>query len=129
MWQYKISTGELSLNGVFRGTGYSGKDDGDNVPEPGEGKNDPTKVTERGIGPLPPGKYKIGLPHHHPTAGPVTMRLHPQPGTETFGRSGFLIHPDSINAPGTASHGCIVLSRLLRLAIADGGDEDLNVVP
>jgi hypothetical protein len=30
------------------------------------------------------------------------------------GRDNFLIHGDSIAAPGTASHGCIILNRLAR---------------
>jgi hypothetical protein len=45
-----------------------------------------------------------------------------------FGRSGFLIHGDSIIRPGTASRGCIILAREIREQIAASGDADLEVV-
>jgi hypothetical protein len=45
-----------------------------------------------------------------------------------FGRDGFLIHGDSVEHPGTASHGCIIMSRAIREAIAQSDDHELNVV-
>jgi hypothetical protein len=39
-----------------------------------------------------------------------------------------LIHGDSINHPGDASEGCVVLSRAVRQTIAASGDTDLEVV-
>jgi hypothetical protein len=56
------------------------------------------------------------------------MALIPKEGTDTFGRSGFLIHGDSVAMPGTASHGCIILSRDLREQISASGDNQLEVV-
>ena len=57
------------------------------------------------LGPIPEGVYTVGK------AGPTGSKpavkwypLTPKPGTWTWGRSGFYIHP------GTVSHGCIVLS-------------------
>jgi len=44
------------------------------------------------------------------------------------GRSAFLIHGDSIAAPGTASHGCIILARPDRERIAESGVKQLVVV-
>jgi hypothetical protein len=52
----------------------------------------------------------------------------PDRGTETFGRSEFRIHGDSIAHPGMASHGCIILPRAVRDAIWRSGDRALEVV-
>lgn len=126
---WKIKTGEwLDPAGKLLGVGYAGLDDGDGIPEPGEGKNDPTKTREKGVGPIPVGTYLIGALFNHATAGRYTMRLTPLPGTEVFGRSGFLIHGDS-RIPGTASHGCIILPRVIRLLIGESKDRILNVIP
>ena len=130
MWTYRQRTGEVLRDGRYIATGYSGHDDGYGIPEPGERKNDPSKQEERGIGPLPVGRYKIGQPFTHPTAGVLAMRLVPLAGTNTFGRSGFLIHGDSIKMPGSASRGCVVLSRPIRRLIAQSvldGDDTLTV--
>jgi hypothetical protein len=129
MWTYRQSTGELLHDGVLVGRGYSGADpDPSTRGEPGEGINRPEAQEQRAIGPVPRGRYRFTLPFFHPSAGPVTMRLHPQPDTNTFGRSGFLIHGDSAKKPGSASQGCIVLHRELRLAMAESRDRWLEVV-
>ena len=129
MHTYRQSTGSWQHNGTELERGYSGSDDGDGVPEPGEGKNDPTAQEQRSIGPIPRGRWEIlGPPFTHEHAGPFVLRLQPAPGTETFGRSGFLIHGDSVILPGTASQGCIILSRAVRLHIWATGDRELEVV-
>lgn len=128
MWTFKQKTGMLIHDGVGIGKGYSGWDDGDGVAEPGEGKNDPSMQSVRGVGPVPRGRWKFGEPFFHQHAGPYVMRLTPEPGTETFGRDGFLIHGDSMKLPGSASHGCIILSRALRMKMWESGDHDLEVV-
>jgi hypothetical protein len=128
---YRQRTGEMWRDGALVGVGYSGLDDGDGVLEPGEGKNDPGAQQQRSVGPIPVGLYRIGPAFTHPTKGTLVMRLVPMPGTETFGRSGFLIHGDSRVRPGTASLGCIVLSHNARLFVSDcvaDGDDDLEVV-
>lgn len=127
MWTYAQRTGELWWNRRLVARGYAGADDGDGMVEPGEGKNDPSTQATRNVGPLPVGFYRIGPPIHHPTAGPFTLRLEPDPSNEMFGRSGFLIHGDSA-VPGAASKGCIVVSREVRGLIAASGDYNLNVV-
>jgi hypothetical protein len=124
---YEQRSGRWQHEGELLGVGYSGLDDGDGIAEPGEGQNDPSKQAVRNIGPIPAGAYWIGEPFTHATAGQLTMRLEPMPGTETFGRSGFLIHGDS-KKKGTASHGCIVLPRAVRLRIAVSPDRQLLVV-
>ena len=63
-----------------------------------------------------------------PNTGPFTILLEPAPGTDTLGRSAFRIHGDSVRAPGTASHGCIILPRAIRDHIWRSGDRDLEVV-
>ncbi len=125
---YRQRTGELLRDGAVLARGYAGTDDGDGVLEPGEGLNDPRAAALRGIGPIPVGRYRILPPHHHPTAGSYVMRLDPLPGTQTFGRSGFLIHGDSRARPGTASHGCIVLALADRELVWATGERMLEVV-
>ncbi len=122
MWTYRQTTGELSRDGVAEGTGYSGF---------GDGKNNPAMQNVPNAGPLPQGKYTIGAPQCVDSPGPhgpFILPLTPDSGNQMFGRSGFLIHGDSIVQPGTASHGCIIMARLIRNAIAASGDHDLTVV-
>ena len=102
----------------MRGRGYSGR---------GEGRNNIEKVKVRMVGPIPPGCYRIGPAYAHARLGPVTMNLDPVPGTAMFGRSLFRIHGD--NAAHDASNGCIILSRVLRDAIAASPDRLLDVTP
>jgi hypothetical protein len=106
------------------GIGYSGH---------GAGVNNPAMQADRDVGPIPRGFYEIGQAFDHPTRGPLVMRLMPRPGTDTFGRSGFLIHGDLKSAPGKhlASLGCIVLDHDLRARIAAAvasGDRLLQVI-
>jgi lipoprotein-anchoring transpeptidase ErfK/SrfK len=130
MLTYRQKTGELLRDGKLLARGYAGYDDGDGVPEPGEGKNDPAAQERRGIGPLPVGRYRIGVPHTHATAGGYVMRLTPLYGTQTFGRAGFLIHGDFVDPKkrGSASHGCIILSRANRELVWASGERTLEVV-
>ena len=128
MWVFEQRSGQLLHDGVVVGRGYSGLDDGDGVPEPGEGKNDPATQDQRSVGPIPRGRWTIGPAFFHETKGPLVMRLIPAPTTQTFGRSGFLVHGDSRLTPGTASLGCIVLPHDVREQIAESVDRDLEVV-
>jgi hypothetical protein len=115
---YSQSSRGWTTDGRLVALCYSGTDDGDGVLEPGEGLNDHAAQAIRGVGPIPVGRYWIGTPFTHPTAGLLVMRLTALPGTETFGRDGFLLHGDSRSAPGTASHGCIVMNHAGRLDVA-----------
>lgn len=100
-------------------TGYSGS-------EEHNGKNNPHAQCERDVGPLPRGLYTIGPPIAGPS--PYSLALTPDGSNEMCGRSGFLIHGDSIAHPGTASHGCIILKRQTREAIVASGVKRLVVV-
>jgi Protein of unknown function (DUF2778) len=119
MWIYDQRTGTLSRNDEVLGQGYSGF---------GDGKNNPVMQDEANLGPIPKGSYEIGPPRDTPTHGPHVMELSPSAETHTFGRSGFLIHGDSVVNPGTASHGCIILARDLRDKISSSNDSQLRVV-
>jgi len=134
MWRFvrkQGQDGDVLRDDVFIGHAYSGYDDGDGIPELGEGKNDPTKERLRGIGPVPRGRYRMSRPFFHETAGPYVIRLTPLEGTETYGRSGFLVHGDSVRLPGSVSHGCIVAHRAIRVLMGEAveeGDDILEVV-
>lgn len=119
MWYWEQTNGRLYYDGLLRGTGYSGA---------GAGKNNPALQWEENIGPIPEGRYNIEEPRDTPAHGPFVMPLSPYPENQMFGRSGFLIHGDSIKKPGTASEGCIILPRTARQEIWNSGDHTLQVV-
>lgn len=102
------------------GAGYSGQPDC---------KNDPDKCALHDRGPIPPGLYTIEPPRDTETHGPYVLPLTPNEKNEMYGRSGFLIHGDSVSHPGSASHGCIILPRVVREAIHKSADINLEVVP
>jgi hypothetical protein len=128
MWTFEIKTGRVLRDGKEIGKGYSGYDDGDGIAEPGEGKNDPTKQAVKGVGPVPEGLWVFGAPFFHDHAGPYVLRLLPKSVPQLYGRSGFLIHGDSMRLPGSASHGCIILARDLRMKLWESGDHEIRVV-
>lgn len=121
MWTYAQKTGALRQDGELVATGYSGFD---------EGKNNPAMQAIHDVGPIPQGDWTIeGPPINTAEHGPFVLTLKPSSGTNTFGRSGFLMHGDSIHAPGTASKGCIIMARVAREQVWNSGDRDLEVVP
>ena len=119
MWTYAQATGILSQDGQGIGTGYSGFE---------QGKNNPALQQVSDVGPIPCGPYTVGPQFTHPTKGPLVMTLTPAPGCNEFGRSGFLIHGDSIAHPGEASEGCIIMGHDIRLKISTSGDNQLTVI-
>lgn len=121
MWSYKIGIGQMSENGVARPeVCYSGFD---------IGKNNPDMCHVADAGPMPPSTNKFGPAYTDPEKGPVVMALTALPGSDWLGRSGFLIHGDSMEHPGMASHGCIIAPRSLRLAMNASQDRILEVIP
>ena len=118
MWRWDQSAGTLSHNGVLVARGYSGK---------GAAKNDPDMERVRATGPIPRGRWRIGAPRDSRRVGPFAMDLHPL-GHDAHGRSAFMIHGDSVRNPGSASSGCIILSRAVRERIWNSGDRILEVV-
>ncbi len=122
MWTYRVSDGSLFDDEQRRvAIGYSGRD---------VGKNKTEMERVKDVGPIPRGHYLICEPRDTDTHGPFVMPLEPDPANppQLFGRSGFLIHGDSVKAPGTASHGCIILSRPAREAIWASNDHEITVI-
>lgn len=97
--RYHVGTGIFEIGTpTFWYQGYSGAK--------GPGRNNSGYDAVRNIGPIPSGEWFVsGQYIDRPTQ--LTFRLQPAPGTETKGRSGFLIHGD--NPQQTASRGCIIL--------------------
>ena len=119
-WTYAQKTGELQKDGKPVATGYSGI---------GTGKNNPEMQKVRNVGPIPEGDWKIvGPPVNTAEHGPFVLKLEPATETQTFGRGGFLVHGDSRESPGCASHGCVILPRAVREQVWNSGDRDLEVV-
>lgn len=119
MFTYNSRTGELKHDNLHLGYGYSGN---------GEDKNSPSAESIPMHGPIPRGAWKVGEPYNDPHLGPLVMHLDAEPETNTFGRSLFRIHGDSIEHPGDASDGCIILSFTLRRVIAASSDRALTVL-
>jgi hypothetical protein len=120
MWTYEQATGKFyTPDGFLTAFGYSGRADG---------KNNPEMQSVPNVGPIPEGIYSIGRPEDTLTHGPFVLPLTPDPSNQMFSRGGFLIHGDSIVAPGSASEGCIILPRLVRNEIAASLDRTLKVI-
>jgi hypothetical protein len=118
MWTYDQISGKLSRNGVLVCVGYSGH---------GEGKNNPLMQNLPRVGPIPRGMYLIAHARDSEMHGPFVLPILPVAGTQTFGRSGFLIHGDSKEHLGEASLGCIIAPRPVREAIDASEDPQLLV--
>jgi hypothetical protein len=125
-WTYAQRTGELRRNGVVVAKGYSGHE---------WGRNNPAAEAAPGMGPIPCGKWRMVEMYDSPNVGPRTIKLDAvdaHPGDDRHDRTGrgaFRIHGDSIARPGTASHGCIILPRAVRLAMWASNDRLLEVLP
>ena len=120
-WEYHQSSGFIYHDGVLvSDKGYSGK-------KPEQNQHDKQDV--KGRGPIPVGKYTLqGGPFKHHKTGAYTIRLHPVPSNEMFGRDNFMIHGDSEKHPGEASEGCIILPKSIRQQIWQSGDHEIEVV-
>jgi type VI secretion system (T6SS) effector TldE1-like protein len=118
MWTYEQASGRLSKDGIQIATGYSGF---------GDGKNNPRFEATPDVGPICCGLWEIcGPPYTTAEHGPYVLRL--EPDSATYGRTGFLMHGDSIEHPGQASKGCIIMDRVTRARVYQSGDTKLMVV-
>lgn len=121
MWIYEQSTGVMRRPlGDELAVGYSGN---------GLGKNNPQWEGIRNKGPIPRGDWfmKSMLPETT-NKGPCVIVLEPVAVRQQFGRSGFLIHGDSIANPGAASDGCIILPRPAREEMWAAKDHLVRVI-
>jgi hypothetical protein len=120
-WTYQQITGNfLDPDGNLQGKGYSGQ-----PPR----VNDPTAQDIHNVGPCPQGLWQaVELIPESATHGPFAIRLEPYSATVTFGRSGFMMHGDSVSHPGYASDGCIIQSRDVRELFWNSQDHDIQVV-
>ena len=119
MWIYQQSTGKLLRNGDLVGMGYSGHD---------AGVNNPLLESDHGIGPIPHGLWTIGAFYDDPHLGPCVAHLDPVPPNTAYGRTLFRIHGDNSAGDESASRGCIIMNRLVRLAVKSSGDTSLQVI-
>ena len=120
MWTYRQCDGWLlDHSGLKLAQGYSGA---------GAGKNSVDAQAIEDVGPIPQGLYKIEPPVNTVTHGPAVLPLNPLPNNQMYGRSGFLIHGDSVVDPGNSSMGCVIMPRFARDRIAQSGDVTLKVV-
>jgi RHS repeat-associated protein len=123
IWEYHISTGAVWHFPPGGGAaelidfGYSGR---------GDGLNNPLYQLEENVGPILEGDCSIGPLQTNVTKEgielPFSMRLRPNPGTQTFGRGGFIIHG------GTTSKGCPIFDEPTRKKIGNSGDKTWRVV-
>jgi Protein of unknown function (DUF2778) len=121
-YTYVIDSGKMLLpSGLLLATGYSGA--------PGA-VNDPSKQSIPDVGPIPEGTWIIGETYDDLETGEDTLPLTPAEGTDTFGRSEFRIHGDSIQFAGQmkASKGCIILSKYARDFISRSSCKTLVVI-
>ncbi|TAM80930.1 MAG: DUF2778 domain-containing protein [Acidobacteria bacterium] len=129
-WQYSQKRGCMDLKVgavtiVHAGAGYAGHGMGLNNPD---SQSIGERIDRANAGPLPRGRYVIGLPTNE--IGPVSMPLDPVPGTNMEGRDSFWIHGDNgSNSRFSSSEGCIVLSRPSRETVTGSGISNLIVVP
>ncbi len=119
MWIYKRETGELFHDTALIGVGYSGYPPHTNITADDGLHN---------LGPLPAGFYIIDNAYTHPHLGPICMNLEPDPTNQMKGRSLFRLHADSIEHPGFASDGCIVMNHTIREQVAASSDKKLQVL-
>lgn len=100
-------------------TGYAGH---------GEGKNNPEMQDVRDVGPIPCGMFSIMPPHDSTKTGSYSMVLVPDVDDHLFGRGDFRIHGDSLQHPGEASDGCLILRLHDRRLLWQAGDRRLKVI-
>ena len=124
-WRFEITTGKLyDSEGNCVATGYSGG----NLGKDPEGEDNPADEPLKDIGPLPEGLYTLGQPVLKSNLGPFAIPLLPDPSNQMYGREGFYCHGDSVENPGCASEGCVIMPRNVREAMWNSPDHELQVI-
>lgn len=96
-----------------------------------KGFNDPSLQSVIDVGPIPCGFWDIcGPPITTTEHGPYVLRLEPWPGTETYGRVGFLMHGKPLPPADirSGSKGCICAGPDTRRRVYQSGDTKLLVI-
>lgn len=136
-FRYQVRTGTLQEDNTSQGgqraiigKGYSGH---------GLGLNNPDFESMHDVGPLPRGNYffqlieENGFPVDYEGKKAPVFRILPKPGTNTFGRSGFLLHGHAageiIGKPETeqSSLGCMIQEHATRVRVMISTNKDLEV--
>ena len=123
MITYQQSTGQLrSSTGDSIATGYSGN---------GLGLNNPAMDNVEKVGPIPAGLWSMVsfTVANYEDKGPNVIHLSPNEGTDTHGRSGFLMHGDNSKGDHSASEGCIIMPPHARLQAWAEPDKTIEVIP
>ena len=124
MWTYSQSTGVMTdPDGNKVATGYAGGNCGENP----DGVNNPAMQDRKGIGPLPQGIYSFGDPLSQSKLGPFAIPLIPSPDNEMYGRGGFFCHGDNLDMDHSASEGCVIMPRTVRVQMWSSDDHTLQV--
>lgn len=120
-WTYQQSTGKMiAPDGTVDGMCYSGFD---------MGLNNPSMQNHPDLGPIPQGLYHItNWRDDLGGKGRMVADLQPELGNLMFGRSGFMVHGDNPGVNFTASRGCIVAGRAIRLSMKISEADMLEVV-
>lgn len=120
MWIYKQATGELfDPEGELVGVGYSGA--------PGH-VNDTAAEEIPAVGPCPRGLYRFSRSFEDGHLGKIVMALSPVAPFNAFHRFLLRIHGDNAKGNRSASEGCIVLGKALRMMMDASTDRLLQVV-
>lgn len=124
-WVYEQATGKLyNPDGNFVAKGYAGGNCGKNP----EGKNNPALQGVKSVGPLPVGIYTLGDPVLQSHLGPFAIPLVPDSSNIMYNRGDFFIHGDAIDAPGSASEGCVIMPRNIRNNLWCSLDHQIQVI-
>jgi Tlde1 domain len=124
MWIYEQDTGRLLKNhGEEVATGYAGGNGGAHP----EGINNHDMQNVKNVGPIPCGYYTFGEVVLKSHLGPFAIPLIPDSDNEMFGRSAFYMHGDRADPPRSASDGCIIMSRMIRVMCYESNDRILRV--
>jgi hypothetical protein len=120
MWIYSQSTGILKdADGHLVGRGYAGN---------GAGLNEPAFQNVKDVGPLPRGMYTFGpLRIDDPVVGEYAIPLIPDARNEMFDRSDFFCHGDNPSLNHSASDGCMVQTKSVRIAMYSSADRRVMV--
>jgi len=121
MWRYEQETGRLTTPwGSPCGKGYSGH---------GDGLNNPKMERIAGVGPIPRGRYTICAAYADSHLGPYVMPLAPINGTNTFGRTGFLVSGEPVTVEDERERlgESVVLTFMARSVLYATSDRELEV--